>query len=151
MTRLEKISFDSYNKSYILIRALLRYYDRYGHYPERVLADKIYRNRRNLAFCKEHGIRLSEPALGRPKEDNSVNLKTEYKDAVDRIEVERGFSLAKRKFRLGCITTKLDSTSRSSIALSIIAMNIHMLTAFSFANYFIWLLFWIIKYIVYTD
>ena len=143
MARLEKISFDSYNESDILIRALQRYYDRYGHYPERVLADKIYRNRRNLAFCKEHGIRLSGPALGRPKKDNSVNHKTEYKDAVDRIEVERGFSLAKRKFGLGCITTKLDSTSRSSIALSIIAMNIHRLTSFSFPIFIVWFLSWI--------
>ena len=143
MARLEKISFDSYNESDILIRALLRYYDRYGHYPERVLADKIYRNRRNLAFCKEHGIRLSGPALGRPKKDNEVNLKTEYRDAVDRIEVERGFSLAKRKFGLGCIVTRLDSTSRSSIALSIIAMNIHRLTAFSFSNFIVLLLLWI--------
>ena len=143
MARLEKISFDSYNESDILIRAILRYYGRYGHYPERVLADKIYRNRRNLAFCKEHGIRLSGPALGRPKKDNDVNLKTEYKDAVDRIEVERGFSLAKRKFGLGCVVTKLDSTSRSSIALSIIAMNLHRLTAFSFSIIIVWFLFWI--------
>ena len=143
MARLEKISFDSYNESDILIRAILRYYGRYGYYPERVLADKIYRNRRNLAFCKEHGIRLSGPALGRPKKDNDVNLKTEYKDAVDRIEVERGFSLAKRKFGLGCIVSQLDSTSRSSIALSIIAMNLHRLTAFSFSIIIVWFLFWI--------
>ena len=143
MARLEKISFDSYNESDVLIRAILRYYDRYGHYPERVLADKIYRNRRNLAFCKEHGVRLSGPALGRPKKDDSINRKMEYNDAVDRIEVERGFSLAKRKFGLGCIVTKLDSTSRSSIALSIIAMNVHRLTAFSFAFLVARLLFWI--------
>ena len=143
MARLEKLSFDSYNESDVLIRAILRYYDRYGHYPERVLADKIYRNRRNLAFCKEHGVRLSGPALGRPKKDASVNRKTEYNDAVDRIEVERGFSLAKRKFGLGCIMTKLDSTSRSSIALSIIAMNVHRLTAFSFSIFIDCLLSWI--------
>lgn len=132
MARLERISFEAYNESDILIGALERYYDRYGHYPEKSLVDKIYRNRKNLAFCKEHGIRLSGPALGRPKRDNSVDHKTEYNDAVERIEVERGFSLAKRKFGLGCIWTKLDETSRSSIALSIIAMNLHRITAFSF-------------------
>ena len=42
---------------------------REGHYPSRVLADKIYRNRNNLNYCKEHRIRLAGPALGRPKED----------------------------------------------------------------------------------
>lgn len=38
-----------------------RYHERTGHYPERGPADKIYRNRGNLAFCKEHHIRLSGP------------------------------------------------------------------------------------------
>jgi len=34
---------------------------REGHYPIRVLADKIYRNRENLSYCKERGIGLSGP------------------------------------------------------------------------------------------
>ncbi|MCR5234706.1 MAG: transposase [Lachnospiraceae bacterium] len=42
-----------------------------------------------------------------------------YSDNIDRIEVERGFSLAKRCYGLGSIRTKLDTTTRSSIALSI--------------------------------
>ena len=41
-------------------------------------------------------------------------------DAVDRIEVERSFSLAKRSFGLGLIMTKLEETTKSSIALSIV-------------------------------
>ena len=47
-----------------------------------------------------------------------------FNDAVDRIEVERGFSLAKRCYGFGLIRTKLDTTARSSICLSIIAMNV---------------------------
>ena len=46
-----------------------RFYEREGHYSKRILADKIYRNRDNLAYCKERHIRLSGPALGRPKKD----------------------------------------------------------------------------------
>ena len=42
---------------------------------------------------------------------------------ADRIEFERSFSLAKRCYWLGLIRTKLDSMTRSSICLSIIAMN----------------------------
>ncbi len=38
-----------------------KYKKRYGFYPERVLADKIYRSRDNRKFCKEHGIRISGP------------------------------------------------------------------------------------------
>lgn len=37
--------------------------EREGHYPTLVLADKIYRNRENLSYCKERGIWLSGPAL----------------------------------------------------------------------------------------
>ena len=57
-----------------------------------------------------------------------------YNDNVDRIEVERGFSLAKRCYGLGLIRTKLDTTIRSSIALSIIAMNLDRLTTVNFVT-----------------
>ena len=124
MARIEKMSFDAYNESDVLISAVQRYFDRTGHYPERVLADKIYRNRANLQFCKEHGIRLSGPALGRPRKNAKTDKKTEYADNADRIAIERAFALAKQKYGLGLITSKLDQTTRSSIALSVIAMNV---------------------------
>lgn len=59
MARIEKQSFDAYNESDVLIGAVENYYERTGRYPKRVLADKIYRNRKNLKYCKEQGIRLS--------------------------------------------------------------------------------------------
>ena len=134
IARLERLSFDAYNESDVLITAVENYKNRTGHYPERVLVDQIYRNRTNRAFCSEHGIRISGPALGRPKKDNKVDKKQEYIDNIDRIEVERAFSLAKRRYGLGLITAKLDTTTRSSIALSIIAMNVNRLTVVSFAQ-----------------
>ena len=133
MARIEKQSFDAYNENEVLIDAVERYKERTGSYPNRILADKIYRNRKNLAYCKEHGIRLSGPPLGRPKKNPNVDKKITYTDAVDRIEVERSFSLAKRSFGLGLIRTKLETTTRSSIALSIIAMNLDRIAAFFYA------------------
>lgn len=124
MARIEKLSFDAYNEGDVLIAATERYYERTGHYPKRILADKIYRNRNNLAYCREHGIRLSGPSLGRPKKNAGTDKKTEYKDNADRIAVERTFALAKQKYGLGLITSRLDETTRCSIALSIIAMNV---------------------------
>ncbi len=85
--RIEKISFEAYNESEVLIHAIENYYKRNGHYPERVLADKIYQNRFNLAYCKDHGIRLAGPALGRLDKDTVIDKRTEYIDSVDRIEV----------------------------------------------------------------
>ena len=40
-----------------------RYKKQIGVYPERGLADKIYRTRENIAWCKERGIRLNGPRL----------------------------------------------------------------------------------------
>lgn len=69
LARIEKMSFDAYNESDVLVAAADRYFERTGHYPERVLANAIYRNRANLEYCKEHGIRLTDPSLGRPKKN----------------------------------------------------------------------------------
>lgn len=124
MERLEKLSFDAYNESDVLTGAIERYRERTGRYPERALADKIYRNRENLAYCKLHGIRLSGPSLGRPKKNAVNDRKTECVDNADRVEGERSFSLAKRCYGLGRIVTKLDVTTRSSIALSVLVMNV---------------------------
>ena len=43
--RIEKISFAAYNESGCLIEAIERFKVRTGYYPERVLADQIYRTR----------------------------------------------------------------------------------------------------------
>lgn len=138
--RLERLSFDAYNESDVLIESIKKYHQRTGDYPERVLVDQIYRNRNNRAFCKEHNIRISGPALGRPKQETDAIRKQAYTDNTDRIEVERGFSLAKRCYGLGLIRTKLDTTTRSSIALSILAMNVDYLARCPF------LLFLILKF-----
>lgn len=47
--RIEKISFEAYNESEVLAEVIERYKQRTGHYPKRILADKIYRKRNNLA------------------------------------------------------------------------------------------------------
>jgi IS5 family transposase len=123
--RLENQSFDAYNESEPLVEEIERYRKHYGCYLERVIADKIYRNRNNITFCKEHGIKLSGPALGRPKKGAVVNKRQEYIDSCERVEVERDFSLAKREFGMGLIRTYLYETSKTVIALSILALNLH--------------------------
>ncbi|NRR75704.1 transposase [Tetragenococcus halophilus] len=64
--RIEKLSFDAYNESTVLEEAVENYKERTGFYPERILVDQIYRTKKNRAYCKEHGIRMSGPKLGRP-------------------------------------------------------------------------------------
>ena len=84
IARLERLSFDAYNESDVLISSIQRYFERTGHYPERVLVDQIYRNRKNRAYCKERDIRMSGPALGRPKQMTPEAHRQSYNDNVDR-------------------------------------------------------------------
>ena len=91
------------------------------------LADKIYRNRDNLAFCKEHNIRLSGPAIGRPKKDEQPDRNQNYMDECERVEVERRFSLVKRKCNLGLVTAKLVNTAYHCIAMSVVVLNLRKL------------------------
>ena len=121
--RLEKVSFDPYNESTIFADVMNRYKERTGHYPKRVLVDQIYRTRDNRTFCREHNISMSGPKPGRPSKDKK-STKEEYQDNTDRIEVERFFSTGKRCNGAGLIMTKLEETTLSSIAMSILVTNL---------------------------
>ena len=123
-TRLECCSFDAYNEAGNLQEMTERFRAREGHYPSRILADKIYRNRENLSYCNMHGIRLSGPALGRPKKGETREKAQDYRDECERVEVERRFSLAKRKCGMGLVTAKLRETAAHVIAMSVLVLNL---------------------------
>ena len=122
--RIERLSFEAYNESGCLQESVGRFRERAGHYPERVLADRIYRTRENRRYCRERGIRLSGPKLGRPGKTAKEDKKQEYQDNTDRIEVERSFSLGKHCYGMGLIVTKLEETQLTSVALSVFVMNL---------------------------
>lgn len=122
--RLECYSFDAYNEAGNLRAMVERFREREGHYPSRILADKIYRNRENLSYCKECGIRLSGPALGRPRKGETRDKTQDYLDECERVEVERRFSLAKRKCGMGRVTAKLRETAAHVIAMSVLVLNL---------------------------
>ena len=123
-TRLEFCSFDAYNEAVNLQAMAERFREREGHYPSRILADKIYRNRENLNYCREHGIRLSGPALGRPKKGETRDKTQDYRNECERVEVERRFSLAKRKCGMGLVTARLRETAAHVIAMSVLVLNL---------------------------
>lgn len=50
--------------------------------------------------------------------------KQEYQDNIDRIEVERSFSLSKRCYGMDLIRTKIYDTTLTSIALSVFVTNL---------------------------
>ena len=124
-TYLEQTCWSNFNEGCDLAAVVADYYRKFGCYPEAVLADKIYQTRANRAFCKEKGIRLTGPALGRPKagEADRKQKRQMYKDACDRNAVEGRNGNAKRRFGLDLIAAKLDETAKTEAALILTAMN----------------------------
>lgn len=124
-TYLEQTCWNNFNEGCDLAAVVADYYRKFGCYPEAVLADKIYQTRANRSFCKEKGIRLTGPALGRPKagEADRKQKRQMYKDACDRNAVEGRNGTAKRRFGLDLIAAKLDETAKTEAALILTAMN----------------------------
>jgi transposase, IS5 family len=131
---LEYISWDNVNEAMFLEEQIERYRERMGVYPEAVLADKLYRNRKNLRFCKERHIRLSGPRLGRPGKDATVDKKEEQRDSAMRNAIEGGFGVGKRRYGMNRIMTKLRQTSETSISLIILVMNLEKILRNLFAH-----------------
>jgi len=124
-------SWDNFNECLDLQDQVEAYKKRCGVYPESVHADRIYRTRDNLRYCKKHHIRLSGPRLGRPPKEppeNAARLRAEAlqarQDELDRILIEGKFGQGKRRFSIGRLMTKLASTSETAIALCFLVMNL---------------------------
>lgn len=131
-TFIDEQSFDNFNEGVTLIDSAEKYRERFGVYPEAILADTIYRNRENRAFCKKNGIRLSGPKLGRPKADElEADAAQAYRDSCDRNIVESRNGIAKRRYGLNRILAYLDCTAKTQAAFIVLAMNAdHCLRAF---------------------
>ena len=135
----EKLSWDSFNEKEDLVGQIERYRNQFGFYPESVHVDKIYRTHANRKYCKERGIRISGPPLGRPRKNVSLEEKRQAKvDEGIRNHVEGKFGQAKRRFGLGLIMTKLMNTSGAQISLSFLVMNLEEALKRFFLSIFFW-------------
>ena len=141
--RVERISFEAFNEVGDFFKAVEGYKKRYGCYPERVLVDKIYRNRETIAWCKEHGIQITGPALGRPPKDREITKqakKQEYQDICDRNIVEGEFGVGKRAYGLNRIMAHLPETSVCVIGVALLCMNLaKRLRSLCFDFFYLWI------------
>jgi hypothetical protein len=142
-TFLDRLSYDPYNEGEDL-KAQARSYRRlHGHYPKVICADQIYRTRSNRAFCQRHGIRLSGPRLGRPKNDPELVAAEKQQfmdDQRQRNAVEGKIGQGKRRYGLGLIMEKLPVTQGSAIAVNVLVMNLQKLLELLFAVVAYWFL-----------
>jgi transposase, IS5 family len=124
-TFIEDQKWDNYNEGICLIASAERYKERIGVYPEAILADTIYRNKDNRKFCKENGIRLSGPRLGRPKASEvEADKELAYKDSCERNIVESRNGISKRRYGLDLIMAYLPETAETEAALQVFVMNV---------------------------
>ena len=132
----DHLSWNSFNESKDLIPQVEKYKERYGYYPESLHADKIYQTRKNREYCRKNNIRITGKPLGRPPKETEENKekleaakKQRYQDNIDRIAVEGRFGLAKRRYGLGLIKSKLKETSVTDINVSILVLNLEKICA----------------------
>jgi len=121
----DRISWDNFNESGDLIAQVEAFKEFTGHYPESVHVDQIYRTLMNREWCKERGIRMSGPPLGRrPAHVSKATKKQAREDEKARQAIEGKFGQAKRRFNLDRVMAKLDNTSQTTIAIAFLVMNL---------------------------
>lgn len=134
LNHLDNLSWDAYNECHDMETHINNYKEQHGHYPEKVLADKIYGTRKNRKMLKDKGIKFGGKPLGRPRketEENKDELKEQNRqekaDHRDRIPVEGKFGQGKRGYRLDNILCRTAKTSESWIRNIFLVMNILVL------------------------
>jgi IS5 family transposase len=121
----DKLSWDNFHEGIELKEYIENYRRRFGVYPKFISVDKLFRNQDNLKYCKQRGIHLSGPRLGRPpKEIDKKQRRLERLLEKIRNSIEGKFGEGKRCYRLGRITAKLKDTSESVIVLQFLVMNL---------------------------
>jgi transposase, IS5 family len=117
-SRIEKHSWENFNESTLLKDHVNAYFEIHGAYPKVVAADKIYHNRDNKNFCKEHGIKITLGMMPSEFVDNE-NPSKSIRNAI-----EGKFGEAKRRYSLARIMAKLDTTAKSVVGVIILIMNL---------------------------
>lgn len=126
MSRVEHISWDNYNESMDVILQVEIYKTTYGHYPELLLADRIYLNGNNRKWLKEKSIRIVGKPLGRPpkKQLSAYQKRKLKKERNQRNLIEGKFGQAKNGYGLSNIQAKRSDTSQSWIGAIFFIINL---------------------------
>ena len=119
ITFLEDLSWGAFNEGARLISTVENYKRRFGYYPQKVFADKIYCTRDNRAKLKERNIMLVAKPLGRPSlaVDNHIR-------PGERNPIEGKFGQAKTAYGMNRIKARLSDTSESWIASIVLVLNL---------------------------
>jgi hypothetical protein len=125
-TFVDRFSWDAYNESEDLKVQVEKYVERFGCWPVKCYADKIYLNRANRKWLKDNAIHAAGKPLGRPtKEMQTEEYKQQsIKDKGVRNGVEATFGTSKRVYQANDIRAKLPDTGDTWTAMCFLVKNI---------------------------
>src|SRR5690606_18424079 len=112
--------WDAYNEGAHLQGYVGNYRARFGFYPAKVLADKLYCSRENRKWLKDRNIKLAAKPLGRP----SKKAVADHVRPGERNPIEGKFGQAKNGYGMNRIRARLKTTSQSWIASIILVLNL---------------------------
>jgi hypothetical protein len=134
IARVDHLRWHAFNEGGDLVAQVEAYRERYGHYPQAVLADTIYGTRANRRYLKQKNIRFAGKPLGRPKKITEANqefLKQQQSQRREeyrqRIPIEGKFGQGKGGYRLNYIRAKRADTSLAWINSIFLVMNLLVL------------------------
>jgi IS5 family transposase len=140
LAHVDHLRWDAFHEGQDLAAQVEAYLARYGHYPEKVLADPIYGTRHNRDYLKQRGIHFAGKPLGRPKQQTDANreqlkqAKEQRRQAyLQRIPIEGKFGQGKNGYRLNYIRAKRADTSFAWINSIFLVMNLLILVRIFFA------------------
>ncbi len=117
---LDTISWHAFHEGTHLADYVENYRKRFGFYPAKVLADKIYCTRENRKWLKDKNIKLAAKPLGRP----SAKAVEHHVRPGERNPIEGKFGQAKTTYGMNRIRARLKHTSQSWIASIILVLNL---------------------------
>ncbi|SDA97637.1 Transposase DDE domain-containing protein [Algoriphagus alkaliphilus] len=126
---LDTISWDAFHEGNHLSEYVENYKKRFGFYPAKVLADKIYCTRENRKWLKDKNIKLAAKPLGRP----SAKAVENHVRPGERNPIEGKFGQAKNAYGMNRIRARLKHTSQSWIASIILVLNLVKLAGMALA------------------
>ena len=122
--RADRIDFNAFNESEGLIDQIEGYRARFGYYPGRVLADKIYWTRKNRKWLKERKIDIGGVAMGRKTRQTKYEKEKERLKNNERSTVEGKFGEAKERYGMDRLYTRLPRTTLAEISLIMLSVNL---------------------------
>ena len=122
---IERFDFSNFNESKDFEATLDHYFDIHGHYPDEVLADTLYRNRKNMKLCKDLGIAICGPRLGaKPKHVDAEQRRKDTDAENRRGAIERRFAFLKGSVGLDLVNTRTVESLAVKIDQAVVLSNV---------------------------